>query len=189
MSFYRCLIAVCISITVLCAGGAELFAAPEAQTEQEVSNEGYLAAYRQEPSAQPAQSSGWSLIAYVFSLLIVFGVVLALAYFVSRFMGVKFGAPRLGNAAQILETVSLGPNRALYIVEIAGQVLLLGVTDHQINCLREITDEVEIARLRGKASGQSPAGAFSQVFEKQMLSLEEISRRIPTILQDKRDRK
>lgn len=189
MALYRYLIAACIFAAVLCAGGAALFAAPATQAEEEVSKEGYLAAYRQETSAQPAQSSGWSLIAYVLSLVIVFGVVLALAYFVSRFMGVKFGSARLGTAAQILETVSLGPNRGLYIVEIAGQVLLLGVTEHQIACLREITDETEIARLRGKASGRSPAGAFSQVFEKQMLSLEEISRRIPTILQDKRDRK
>lgn len=187
MFFYRCLIAVCISLAVLCAGGGFACAEPE-QAEQEVAEGGYLAAYRQEPSAQPAQSSGWSLVAYVCSLAIVFGVVVALAYFVSRFMGMKFGAARQGKVSQILDTVSLGPNRGLYVVDIAGKILLLGVTDHQIACLQEITDEMEIAKLRSLA-GQGPVGAFSQVFEKQMLSLEELSRRIPTILQDKRDRK
>lgn len=172
--------------------GTYLFMEPvaiiQAAAESSSNTGGYLSSY-QEPTAQPQQSSWWSTLAYLFSLLVVFTFVALVAYFASRFLGNKFGQVNINKSSKILENLPLGTNRALSIVEIAGKVMVLGVTEHNITLLDEITDELEIAKLRSAAGQQSTNESFPHIFEKQLHSLEQLSRKIPTLLNDKRERK
>lgn len=149
---------------------------------------GYLSAY-QGSAAQPVQSSGWSMAAYLLSLLVVFAFVAFLAYFASKFIGKKFSVAQVGKVSKVLDSMSLGPNRSLYVVEIAGKVLLLGVTEQNITLLEEITDELEIVKLRNEAGAHAQNPDFQQVFAKQLTSLNSLSKKIPSLLNDRKDRK
>lgn len=123
---------------------------------------GYLEGY-EETDPRPTGVSWWSTLAYLVSLLAVFGVVLVMAYFAARFIGGRFNAARLSaSGGRILENLPLGPNRSVCTVEMAGRVFLLGVTDHNINLLGEITDKDLIEHLHEQAINSGDM--FSQEF-------------------------
>jgi len=123
---------------------------------------GYLEGY-EEVDPRPTGVSWWSTLAYLVSLLAVFGVVLVMAYFAARFIGGRFNAARLSaSGGRILENLPLGPNRSVCTVEMAGRVFLLGVTDHNINLLGEITDKDLIEHLHEQAINSGDM--FSQEF-------------------------
>ncbi len=172
-----------VGIVVLLIGCMSLLPGEilQAAGQQAAEEGGYLASYSN--AAPQEDSSSWlSTMAYVFTLLFSFVVVLALAYFASRFLGQKFGGFQLSRSSRILETLPLGTNRSLYVVEIAGKVMVIGVTNSQITLLEEITDEMAIARLKTEASSSTLAGeSFGRLFEKQIFSLEQISRKFPDL--------
>ena len=133
----------------------------------------------QEP--QPATySSGLSTFSYIFSLLITFTIVIGLAYFASRFVGQKMGNKLAVGNHKIIATLPLGTNRAVYIVEIAGKFLVLGVTDHTINVLQEITDIGEIEKMKAQPISV-PEAQFDKVFQRQLASLQQLSLKFPNV--------
>lgn len=136
--------------------------------------------YLQYQEPQPPATSILSSIAYVFTLLVTFVIVIALAYITSRFVGNKFKPTSVSQGGRILVIISLGANRTLQVVEVAGKVLLLGVTDHTINLLHELTDSEEIARLRD-SSNQADNAEFEQIFSRQLLSLQQMSQKFPGV--------
>lgn len=125
----------------------------------------------------PPATSILSTIAYIFTLLLAFAVVIGLAYFTSRILGQKLGQGAASNS-RVLTTVPLGTNRTLQVVEIAGKVLLLGVTEQNITLLQEISDPEEITKLRNAPSSFA-GSAFDQVFQRQLTSLQVMSQRFP----------
>ncbi|HEY3424491.1 MAG TPA: flagellar biosynthetic protein FliO [Negativicutes bacterium] len=133
----------------------------------------------QEPPA-PAAASWLSTTSYVVSLLITFAVVLGLAYFSARFLGQKMGKLGNTNDNKVLSNLPLGPNRAVQVIEIAGKFLVIGVTDHTINLLQEITDPEEIEKMK-----QQPVtiadNQFDRVFQNQLASLQQISQKFPAV--------
>ncbi len=123
---------------------------------------GYLEGY-EEVDPRPTGVSWWSTLAYLVSLFAVFAVVLVMAYFAARFVGGRFNAARLSaSGGRVLENLPLGPNRSVCTVEMAGRVFLLGVTDHNINLLGEITDKDLIEHLHAQA--MNSGDMFSQEF-------------------------
>jgi len=123
---------------------------------------GYLEGY-EEVDPRPTGVSWWSTLAYLVSLFAVFAVVLVMAYFAARFVGGRFNAARLSaSGGRVLENLPLGPNRSVCTVEMAGRVFLLGVTDHNINLLGEITDKDLIEHLHAQAINSGDM--FSQEF-------------------------
>ncbi|MEE1307043.1 MAG: flagellar biosynthetic protein FliO, partial [Anaerovibrio sp.] len=71
--------------------------------------------------------------------------------------------------------------KSVCVVEIGGKVVLLGVTEHQVNLLAEIEDADEIDRLRRQAVAQPvDMGAFAS----QLSSLEELTRRVPSLFRE-----
>lgn len=140
-------------------------------------NGGYL--NYQEP--QPASSSSWlSTITYVFSLIITFAVVIGLAYLASRFVGQKIGIMSVSDN-RILSTLVLGPNRSVQVVEVAGKVIVLGVTEHSITLLEEITDEIRLEKIRQQPALVSTPNSFDSVFQRQLASLHQMSQKFPTV--------
>ena len=123
---------------------------------------GYLEGY-EEVNPRPTGVSWWSTLAYLVSLFAVFAVVLVMAYFAARFIGGRFNAARMSaSGGRILENLPLGPNRSVCTVEMAGRVFLLGVTDHNISLLGEITDKDLIEHLHEQAINSGDM--FSQEF-------------------------
>jgi len=114
---------------------------------------------------RPTSISWWSTIAYLVSLFAIFVFVVGLAYFAARFIGGKFAQQKLGYGGRILSHLPLGPNRSVCVIEMSGRVFMLGVTEHSITLLSEITDPDEIDRLHREdlAFGKMP-DMFSQQF-------------------------
>lgn len=136
--------------------------------------------YLQVQEPQYAATSGFSVFAYVFSLLFTFGVVLALAYFTSKFWGGKLSQFTKNNNNQVLRTLSLGQHRAVYVVEIAGEYFVLGVTDHNINLLHKITSKEQIEQLTAP-NLSSDAETFELVLRRQLDSLKNMSHKFPNV--------
>ena len=130
----------------------------------------------QEP--QSSSSSLFSTMAYLFFLVLIFVLVIGLAYFTSKFLGQKM--MNTANDNKVLTVLSLGSSRAVYVVEIAGRILVLGVTDHTINLLQEITDPVAIEQLKNQ-SHYPGTNQFDAVFQKQLVSLQQMSRKFPAV--------
>lgn len=154
----------------------------------ESSSGGYLSGY-QEVDPHPSQTSWWSTLAYLVSLLVVFAFVLVMAYVASRYLGGRFAPTVAGDSGKVLENLPLGPNRSVCIVEIAGRVLMLGVAEQAITLLQEITDLEEIERLRNRQQEELPVAGLDQVFAEQLKSLDKLSRRIPALFKEGRYRK
>lgn len=133
----------------------------------------------QEPQAPTGTSSWVSTLAYILSLLVTFAVVIGLAFFTSRFLGQKFGNLSTGSINKVLMTLPLGNSRAVYIVEVAGKYLVLGVTDHNITLLQEIVDTAEIEKIQLQGNYNSEQDQFKNVFQKHLVSLQQISQNVP----------
>ena len=137
--------------------------------------------YLQYQEPQPAAySSGLSTLTYIFLLLITFGIVIGLAYFASRFVGQKMKSRLAIGNHKIIATLPLGTNRGVYIVEISGKILVLGVTDHTINVLQEITDIGEIEKMKAEPISV-PEATFDKVFQRQLASLQQLSLKFPNV--------
>lgn len=174
-----------IGLAILFIGCMLLLPADVVQAAQQQAAEegGYLASYQN--NTPPEEGSWLSTMAYVFTLLFAFAFVLLLAYLTSRFLGQKMGGFQFAASSKILETLPLGANRFLYVVEVAGKVMILGVTNNQISLISEVTDELEIARLRSDAANVFSGDSFNRLFEKQVFSLEQMARKFPNLFGDK----
>lgn len=76
------------------------------------------------------------------------GIVLVLLFFFMRFvrksgLGPRERAPWL----RLIATQPIGPRKQISIVEVSGEVLILGVTETQVNLLHKIDDPTRMARI------------------------------------------
>lgn len=153
---------------------------PDCLAAADSASSGYLAGY-ENTDPKPSQMSWWSTLAYLISLVAVFAFVVVMAYFASKFLGGRFASAANNGNSKILEHLPLGPNKSACVVELAGRTLVLGVTDHQITLLSEVTDPEEIERLHRQAILQPvDAGAFSS----QLSSLEQLTKRVPSLFKE-----
>lgn len=148
---------------------------------------GYLSGY-ESADPRPTQSSWWSTLAYVLSLLLVFAFVLVLAYFASRFLSGRFTVATPQSEGRILEHLPLGPNRSVCVVELANRIFVLGVTEHSITLLKEVVDAAEIERLHSRPMEKASLET-DHLFSQQLSSLEQIARRVPSLFKDGKYRK
>jgi flagellar biogenesis protein FliO len=90
-------------------------------------------------------SSAWML----FKMLLVMGLFGGGFYYFYRFVTKKGGVNMFGGEAiKVLSVVSLGQNKFIQIVDLAGKVLVVGVSDGGINLISEITDKDQVDRIR-----------------------------------------
>ena len=140
---------------------------------------GYLSGY-EEVQPQPSAISWWSTFAYLISLVAVFAVVVVMAYFAAKFIGGRFNSARMAaGGGKILENLPLGPNRSVCIVELAGRVFLLGVTDGGITLLGEITDGNMIEHLHEQSL------AANDMFYNDFGSFSDMVKKIPPLFKKK----
>ncbi len=140
---------------------------------------GYLSGY-EEVEPQPTAISWWSTLAYLVSLVAVFAVVVIMAYFAAKFIGGRFNSARMAaGGGKILENLPLGPNRSVCIVELAGRVFLLGVTDGGITLLDEITDKDMIEHLHEQSL------AANDIFYHDFGSMSDLVKKIPPLFNKK----
>ena len=133
------------------------------------SSSGYLSG-SENPDPRPSPVSWWSTLAYLLSLLVIFGFVVVMAYFVARFVGGHFGKSVSRHGGRLLVSLPLGPKSSAAIVEIAGRTFLLGVTESNVSMLAEITDPQEIEALE-RESAMLPQQEAGTMFTSQLGTL------------------
>jgi flagellar protein FliO/FliZ len=136
----------------------------------------------QAPEQAQTQTSLFSTWSYVFSLGATFLVVLGLAYLTSRLVANKMKWSAGSNDGKIISCLAFGSGRGVYLVEFAGRYLILGITEHNINLLKEVSDEAEIAKL--KALRLSSTESLDLVFKRQFSSLHQISQKFPRVFKN-----
>lgn len=111
-------------------------------------------------------TTGGSFVWELVRVILVLILLVPLAYFATRLYGKKVvGASRSG-ALRVIEVVPLGSGRTLCLVDVAGRLLLLGVTTHQVNLITEISDPTEVDLLRGVGSGSAKHGVFQDILRR-----------------------
>lgn len=107
-------------------------------------------------------SDGPSLAGILFRIVIVLGILCGAAYWILK-TAAKTREARLPvhGEMNLLGSLQLGTNKQLQIVEVTGQIFILGVADNGINLISEITDTETKSRLqRMKDEFQPPEGGF-----------------------------
>jgi flagellar protein FliO/FliZ len=118
----------------------------------DTSEEGKKPLYEYEAPKEPDSSYGWLMLKGLF----VVGLMGGGFYLFFKFVMKKAGVPVIGQGAvKILSVTPIGQNRSLHIIDVAGRIMLLGVTDSNVSLLSEITSKDEIDRIR-LASGKDP---------------------------------
>jgi len=98
-----------------------------------------------------------SVIWMIFKTLIVLGLFVGGFYMFYKFVTQKAGLQVSGHEAiKILSMVPVGPNRTLQLIDVAGKVYLLGISESGITMLTEIKDKEEIDRIRLLSSRSTP---------------------------------
>jgi flagellar protein FliO/FliZ len=94
------------------------------------------------------------LVALCVVLALVVGLALVLKRVTYRLRHVG------GGTISIMSQVPLGPTQFLTVVDIAGEVVVLGVTEHTVTALSSIEDAAAVERLREESSGSGKAGSL-----------------------------
>lgn len=100
-----------------------------------------------------------SLLQMTLALLVVVGLILLVYYATTRVMKSVPAFGQVGRLIRVLEVRALGPRKALVLVEVGGEYLLLSSTDNQLRLIKKIDMLEEIEVLEEKAP-RSPFLAF-----------------------------
>lgn len=91
----------------------------------------------------------FSLAASIFkaigALTLILGLMLLMARLFRR-LGTGIGAMGQNALINVLETRMLGPKKQISVIEVGGEVLVLGVTDQQINLISRLDDPSRLLR-------------------------------------------
>lgn len=100
------------------------------------------------------------------ALIVVIGLMLLLLHVIKR-SGLGSGGGRSGSAITVLETRMVAPKKYITIVDIAGQCLALGVTDHTITRLADLGPDAK-TWLAAPAGTAKPAATFAGLLNRSM---------------------
>lgn len=103
-------------------------------------------------------------------LILSLAFVIFLAYLVLRIFGRHIKGMQRSEFIEIIDVLPVGPNRGIYIAEIADKVMVLGITEHNITFLEEITDSavleaIQEYKLSTKVKVNNEIKSFSQYFK------------------------
>jgi flagellar biosynthetic protein FliO len=127
------------------------------------------------------ESYGWLMMKTIF----VLGLLAVGFYMFLRFIQQKSGIQLTGqNVIQVLSATPLGPGKTLHVVDMAGKVFLLGVSENNINLLTEIKEREEIDRIRLLSSRSTPL--YGKGFQE--IVMEQVGKAV-TFINQKRDKK
>ena len=100
-----------------------------------------------------------SFLKMLFALAVVLGIMLGALYLLKRIAGHNLPGSGPESLINILSTRYLGPKSSIMMVEVAGRVLIVGVTVNAINLLGEIGDDKTVALIRERSLVAARPGA------------------------------
>jgi len=156
-------------ILVVCSAQS----APAGQAKQLFNNSGSAFANDPSFSAAPANSPGTRELFFKMMLSVLLVVVLgaAVIYTSKKFLPRIANLP--GKEIHIIETARLGPHKAVHLLKIGNQRLLIGSTNQSITKLADITGGAGHNQQRPLPSAAAEKGA--EAFSEMDLSAQEIN--------------
>jgi len=91
--------------------------------------------------AEPLQplSFGWLFVKMILAMVVVLALAIwFMKYWLPRFYGVNQAA---AGKIKVLFRFGLEPRKSLYVINLGKKNLLVGVTDHQLSTLAELSEE------------------------------------------------
>lgn len=107
---------------------------------------GYLSDIPDKP-ALPEVSIGKTLVSMVSGLLLVLAIIGAVVWAMRRFLGGKFPQLQGTGAIRVLSTRPVAQRQALMLVEVGGEIFLIGQTDSELRLISKIESPDAIDRL------------------------------------------
>ena len=103
-----------------------------------------------QPPTLPFEDPYYLSLRIATSLALVIAIIFALSWFIQKKTGLA-GSP----FGKIIGILPLDSRKYIYLVDIMGKMLILGVTDHHISLISEVTDKSSIdgLRLQSQSSG------------------------------------
>jgi flagellar biosynthetic protein FliO len=99
----------------------------------------------------------------VLSLCAVLALMVGVMYLVKRFLVTGAGPARMPVPVELLGKRSLQPKTSIAVVRVAGKVLVLGLSEHGVQTLTELTNEELQASLPVTSAGPGqPFSAYLQ---------------------------
>lgn len=91
-----------------------------------------------------------SFLQMALALLVVVGLILLVYYGTTRLVKAVPSFGQAGRLIRVLEVRPLGPRKALVLVEVGGEYLLLASTDNQLALIKQINmvEEIEVLEER-----------------------------------------
>lgn len=153
---YYSLMLVFLLAIAFCAQAQEVAQKPAvpAQTDETAI---YLDAPAQNAQTGAAKSSSpsavWILLRIVIVLALVCAGIYGVVYLLKKSTKVDVGSdPFLKSVA----TLSVGPNRSIQVVTLGERAYMVGVTEHAVNLLAEVTDKEIIDAMNLDAGKKTP---------------------------------
>ena len=108
-----------------------------------------------------------SNIGSVLMALVVFVLILYLAYYATKKLGKRLTIKGVGNKnIKILDSIPIGQNKSVMIIETAGKTLLVGITQNEISLITELDrDKLDIPDKDDSAQPMEFSTAFKKVLE------------------------
>ena len=112
----------------------------------------------------------WSFFKMLAALAVVIALMIVAMYFMKKYF--FHSLPDVNGSAliNIISTRHLGPKNSIMLVEVLGQLILLGVSNQQMSMLSTISDpeameKIKIARLKdGLSSAADPLSRYKSLF-------------------------
>jgi flagellar protein FliO/FliZ len=122
----------------------------------------------------PVSSESESTFMMLVKLVFMLGIVLAILFFVLRFIQRKSVSFQDGKNLQSLGGIGIGQNRSVQLIKTGNSVLVVGVGD-SVTLLKEITDEDEVQMMLDQRPSQNVSTVTNQLKQKWLKSRTEES--------------
>jgi len=102
-----------------------------------------------------------------FGLVLVIGLIFAVRFF----LGKNRNFAKTANT-RLVETIPFGKGRFLALVEVLDRILVIGVTEQNMNLLADIADKETVDRLRLQESQRLQKGVFKNILTSMGVNLD-----------------
>ncbi|MEI8094044.1 MAG: flagellar biosynthetic protein FliO [Spirochaetales bacterium] len=142
-------------------------------------------------AANTAQPSGdvtiWDYVKMVFLLVLVIGMILGVVWFLRKISG---QGSLVESPIKVLHNHTLAGNRALLLIEVGNEILLVGSAEGSVNLVKQITDAETVDALRLAASEKKAVplqGSFAAIIGTMLGQREKIRPKIDEPVENSTD--
>lgn len=109
-----------------------------------------------------AHSSSISAAAQLITLLIIWVIVLVIAYYTTKFVAVRTNGNLKATNVEVIETYRISNTKFIQIVRLGEKYMAIAVTKEQITPLCELSED-EIVKIEAPSANTE---AFKNIFDK-----------------------